>query len=194
MCRECEWVQNPGNVYVNHTTKCIYILIPKCGSTFIVNNIEDYKMYSTKIDECGSATRVVTGEIFHQGYIRYDMLEYLSEPCDQYNEYFTWTFIREPVERFRSAFAEFVGHRQNNCHWHELVKGKQITPLDLLHYLKTHPNSEPHTMTQTNLLKLVRRIDFIGRIEHWEIDSKRITERTGVTFDVTVEKKTVCTG
>ena len=154
MCRECEWVIKDSfrPVYVNIDTECVYVLIPKCASSYIVTNVEK------------------------QGYKRISYEEY----WDKYTDFFTWTIIRDPLRRFSAAFSEVKYRRPFSCLWDKVDKDT-FTPSTFLDILEEKGEFEPHSMRQSSFIDKCR-IDYIGVLENMDLSEERIRKCTGVTL------------
>ena len=152
MCRECDWVINDSlrPVYVNKNTKCVYVSIPKCASSYIVTNI------------------------LKQGYKRVSYEEY----WDKYVDFFTWTIIRDPLERFSSAFSEVKYRRLFSCLWKRFDVDK-FNPSIFLDILESEGEFEPHSMRQSTFIDKCG-VDYIGTLENMIDTEEKLRKCTGV--------------
>jgi len=159
MCSECKWVESIKKlkkIGINHSTKCTYILIPKCASSYILQNIADqgYKFMN------------ITPENYHR----------------RYSDYFTWTFTRDPLTRFIASFCELKYERDMSCLWRHVNKDN-FNPSIFLDKLESIGEFDPHSISQINLIRPFetrRKLDYIGNLENMGQCCKDIEELTGV--------------
>ena len=160
MCHDCDWVLNPF-ILIHYECKLVYIVLPKCASSFITNNI---------LDE---------NDIVRQGYHRIRVSEFIKLP--DYTDYFVWTCIRDPMTRFVSSFLEYKYNRSYNCKW-DKIGGKNMSIDMYLDKLEmSHCSFEPHSMLQTKLIKNLPHVSFVGCIEKMD-DAIKIVRKHHPSF------------
>ena len=166
ICSHCLYmIEKPRYVWVNFVTKSVYVIVPKSGSTFISNNLEK------------------------QGY----QLFRWSEFCNQINfketalnEYFIWTFIRHPIQRFVSSFIEIKKKYRDICLWKDWTP-EDFTLQHYIEYINQNPNFEPHSASQSYFLEHLP-LHFMGSLDTFEKDIDLIKKKVNIHIDKSEEK------
>jgi hypothetical protein len=118
-------------------------LLPKCGSSFIGQNL------------------------LLQGFQLYKLAD-LLKVVPNLNSFFIWTIIRHPVSRFVSAYNELKRRKSEICFWTK-NNGKELSLSEYLLYAEQNPNFEPHMALQTYYLEpfkgLINCIGFLDTLE-----------------------------
>ncbi len=168
MCVECDWVesvQKLKKVYINYDTKSTYILLPKCASSYISHNIH------------------------RQGYRIQDIS--IEQYYSKFPDYTTWTFTRDPIQRFIAAFCELKHERMHSCLW-ETVDREKFTPSIYLDLLESRGEFDPHAISQTYFIEPFeanRKIDYIGNLENMGECSKDLENLNGVVLGKASDKQ-----
>lgn len=159
LCQHCNYMRTaPHYVFVNHELKDVYVIVPKNASTFIGQNLE------------------------RQGY----KLAKLADIADIIRKYYVWTFMRDPVDRFASAFAELHNPERDICFWKSHKRGS-VTLAQYAEFAAKHPNFEPHMATQQYYMRPFK-FDFVGCVETFDKDISIVCKRTGLTFSAAADK------
>ena len=147
-----------------HNHKCIFVHIPRCGGTSMEIAIAGNDWW--KVDPSTKHLIVSTAQKIYEPY---------------WNDYFKFTFVRNPWERMvsMSKFSEFYGVNLNNGN------------IDMSGYLKKFPEIEVDPRSKSkddkfepkknsvylNILNV--ELDFIGRFENINEDFEFIYESIG---------------
>lgn len=105
---------------------------------------------------------------------------------DKWKEMFTWGFIRDPLDRFVSAFFHTPrthSFQQNNKGFREFVYFMYAMKLDLLGSVTGSGHHHHHFIPQHYFLcdnedKIL--VDFVGGFSQLDEDWAKVTERIGV--------------
>ena len=102
---------------INHDKKAIYIHIPKTGGSFIRDSLKNYygfKPYYLKRPDHNQFCRIYDNSVDkHENKIFGTLLYYKTSPHlnrimnmdqEKWNNYFIFTFVRNPYDRFASAY------------------------------------------------------------------------------------------
>lgn len=142
--------------------KFIFIHIPKCAGTSILNTF--------RIPQTGHLS------LYH--YVKY---------MDSLNNYFVFTFVRNPINRFLSAF-NYLSHGGRNIddeYWKEQLSINKNNFKDIINHLNetSGKNIEipVHFRTQTSFLKKGKlsrfnknNFNFIGKFENIDFDFQQL--------------------
>lgn len=143
---------------VNHKYKVIFTHIPKTAGSSITKFIKD-----------GSQ------EISDHNYLQQDL-------NNKTKDYFKFTFVRNPWDRFVSNFFYFK--KYGNNYPKDIIMGQTINKYDsFLDFIKDiHKLSKsdlPHPHFNRQITWLDPRIDFIGRFENLEEDFNFVAQQIG---------------
>ena len=125
--------------------------------------------------------------------------EYQAYDPNRYNEYFKFTFVRNPYDRFVSGFSYLKqgGDGLYDPGWWEQFCSEVETLDDFidnfkynhsLYYLKRHLIFIPQVRYMRDLNGDIG-LDFVGRLETIREDIERLEELTGMTIDLQHRKK-----
>jgi hypothetical protein len=181
---------------INHKLKIIYISLPKCGCTFISNILTKYYDFetvvlpnenhrdfisfdkSTEIMYNVSKCNPIYGcpwTITEQGILRYDssckLYNFVMEMTnDKWSEYKKFTIIRNPYDKFISAWKHVIRKSKENDHNTKLLslreyidKSKsELYEFANFAYFHSHITMYDHLLDLNNEL----HIDYIGTFEN----------------------------
>lgn len=112
---------------------------------------------------------------------------------DEWQDYFKFAFVREPLDRFLSAYRMFTKGTRNEPDWKlpadarplTLAEFFDITRDDRFRFDQTKRRFEDrirhHTIPQTHPFNCLRQADFIGRFEQIGADYALIAAHVGQT-------------
>jgi chondroitin 4-sulfotransferase 11 len=160
---------------ISHKHKCIFVHIPKTSGT----SLEAALGMHGDVDFVGTAPYVNQYPnfdcLFGKGLQHWTALQIKNE-IKNYDDYFKFTFVRNPWDRAVSAIIFNGGFDKNlDLNLTKMEFKERIHTLDM-----TTPHFKPQLDYITDRDTLL--VDFIGRFENLVKDTKRISEK--ISFDI----------
>jgi len=158
--------------YVAEDCGTVFIPVPKCASTSLMRRIKEVSRDS------GRDTGVNRG-IVHGFSSPHDDYQYIDLDAFPFSRYFTFSFVRDPVQRLRSLYW----NRNKEGPWlHSHIKGGVDPSIEeFAEFVIACPDglADVHFESQHRLLtdshgRLVA--DFVGSIENFHADWERLTQ------------------
>lgn len=156
---------------INDKHKFIFIHIPRTGGTSIQKQLATHIIEPTK---------------------HWNMWDWEKQAGDKkFNNYFKFTFVRNPWDIVISKYLDRWYYRENNPH----LKNGPIGGLagkSLLYFLQNY-TTIPHEHGDTQLEYFdPEKVDFIGRFENRKRDLNTISQKIGfnISSDYMLRKKT----
>lgn len=116
----------------------------------------------------------VTLDVDHAMRIRY--------PVRAFDDYFTFAFVRDPLERFVSAWQDKVVNMNyfkfDGATHARMQRIEEFARWTAEQDLGAVPGTDQHLALQTRLIDL-NRVDFLGRLESFDRDFAQVCERIG---------------
>ena len=179
---------------------CVFIHIPKSAGTFVEHTLMDgrekYKVDLKDVDSKKSYIETIDKKDGHIGMPYYvdskcitDIKHWTNwsygETINYYENYFKFTFVRNPWVRLYSLY----NYIKNN-EWDENLYVKNNNFNQCISLLKKHngtskmwnllgyaPDNNP---SQINFLNPIEKLDFIGKTENFESDFKYVMKQIGI--------------
>lgn len=172
-------------LYNEDNKKFIFVHIPKCAGTTIERFFgKDYDGYNTKTDY----TKYIElkHEIAHSKHYR--LSDYEKIIGDELNDYFKFTFIRNPYDLVVSKFIYIKTKNKTQM----IINGEDITEqmtfdqyVDFIHRNKDRERI-PKSVVVSNYDEWIitdnYKLDFIGKVENFNNDFKIICDKIGVKY------------
>jgi hypothetical protein len=175
--------------------KCIFIRIPKTGSTTVENLLIDADLSCISSDN----RTPPYGHFGHE-----DVREMAGE--ERWKSYFKFTFVRNPYTWFLSSYSDHMKYRLDDV-WgvHEILNEKHALPLPWGNTISganafTHASmlqfwhhggyvGNKHDMLLTQSAWVPEDIDFVGRLESFDLDMEVVSEAIGLQLHKSPEKE-----
>jgi hypothetical protein len=180
--------------YVNHDLKAIYIHTPKTGGIYVKNILETYYGFKPvffhrkdhdlfnenknfiKLENIQKKERAIL-YLRNKGFIRYHLCEDF-ELFKIWNDYYKFTFVRNPYDRIVSAY-KYLNKIKDSSEY--INSFKDFIYLDEIcsdyNYLHTFITQNEHLIDNNNEIN----INYIGRYENLNIELIKILKNIGVT-------------
>ena len=143
---------------ISHKYKCIFPHNPKTAGTSIENVLKD----NPKIINGGSS--------------HYSLLYYKKKYPEQFKEYYKFAFVRNPWDRFYSAYNYYKTGGNRQCDQNLLEKMPQSFKTFCLDFCERDGynwNNRPHFLPQVRFVSLTGEsidVDFLGKFENLKKD------------------------
>lgn len=145
---------------INHNLKCVYLHLPKCGGSYISEILEKFYDFKTYFFTSENHKDFVNDPILNSlnysidkgfffiqkrgmyRYFRYSEKFNILSGMDEnkWKEYYKFTFIRHPFDKFVSAY-KYLKLNKKNISFMEILNKKKITPYEYFHiYLSLYDN------------------------------------------------------
>lgn len=168
---------------ISNKYNCIFIHIPKTGGTSIESSLEmhgdvDYIGVKPHINQTENHNVLWGGGLQHLTGAQ------IKDKIENYNDYYKFTFVRNPWSRFASAVifnGSISTNLKSNLTKSEFKKHIQGIDYDDLH----HKCQLDYIMHDGNLL-----VDFIGRYENLHEDYAHINSKLGTNLTLEHRMKT----
>lgn len=172
---------------VSRTHKCIFIHIPKCAGT----SIESALSMHGDIPDVGLRPyrnqKFDPEHLFGKGAQHFTLEEIRSYMNPgEFSDYFKFTFVRNPWDRFISACAWNVSRKKNKHEFSYSPLRKEDVIKEIFGIVKRKilkKNVQPHFLPQWIFICDVNgkiSIDFIGRFENLNSDWEKVCEALSV--------------
>lgn len=165
---------------ISHQYKFIYIRVPKTGST----SIEKFLLQIDPNAECSNNDEIPYGH-----YTAKQLREMVGN--EVYDEYFVFTFMREPGGWFLSQYADHARlyYTKFKQMYILLDEERQLHipdggVLEVDNVLKCYGLLKWWFGGATQCNYLNDRVDFIGKFEELESEMRKICEKLGITSEV----------
>lgn len=179
---------------INHDLKCVYIHLPKCGGSYVTEILEkfyDFKTYyftsenhinfinETRFTNLNYSNKRGFFYIKKKGMYRYfrysekfNILTGMTE--DKWKDYFKFTFVRHPFDKFVSAY-KFLKLNDKNISFLDIFKNDfLLTPYEYFHiYISLYDN----IVNNDDQIEF----NYIGRHENLNEDLIKILNKIGIT-------------
>jgi hypothetical protein len=158
---------------ISQKYKCIFIHIPKTAGTSIEHALE---MHGDK-DFIGIKPYINQKQdydSFFGGGLQHCTVSQLAKMIDNFDDYFKFSFVRNPFDRAVSAVS-FLGGGLKNCH-------KPLTKERFEEFIKKGIPNTGHFISQYDFLSSGERalVDFVGKYENLERDFGFVCDKLGV--------------
>jgi hypothetical protein len=147
------------NLTISHSHRFVWYRVAKVATRTIRHHCE---------------THGVSMDVDHAMRIRY--------PWASFGDYFTFAFVRDPLDRFVSAWHDKVV--DNNYYdfdpaTHERMQAvEEFARWTAAQDLAAVPGTDQHLTLQSRMIDL-NRVDFVGRLETFDRDFAEVCERIG---------------
>ena len=146
---------------ISHKHKFIFLHIPKSGGI----SLNSALAVNTTIDE-----RFKGG---HPKLSRY------HEMCN-IDDYFKFTFTRNPWDRLLSCYKYLKSGGRNNCK-HDIDAGKELKDIEFSDFVRNITNYNfIHIKPQMFFIEHINSLDFIGRFENLQGDFNKVCDKIGL--------------
>jgi len=156
---------------ISHKHKCIFIHIPKTGGMTIEHALLGDDFFK-KLHNGRTPVTVTHGTPIDWKYPK------------KWNEYFTFTFVRNPWDRLVSAYFHDMSKRRINTiparrKVNNFLKSKNLGRNDFIPFVKKFLNfKRVHYMPCNYWFK--KRYNFVGRFENLQADFDTVCEELGI--------------
>ena len=189
-------------ILINHDLKAIYIQIPKCGENYIcdiLTNFYNFEVFmkitrDDIVDFFDNDEQLINSLEFYNsnmksirkmGFLRYALNNEDSDnlqnmDSDKWKEYYKFTFVRNPYEKFYSILSCYKNKKFNDDvnSFHSdknlLLENKELCSNYM--YCMTFINQYEHLLDYTDNLNM----QFIGSVEYLDRDLLIILNQLGV--------------
>lgn len=105
-----------------------------------------------------------------------------NKPCR--DDYFKFTFVRNPLERIISTYQDKVNHctgTEWELPFYAKFYGKSFEYfVDFLYQIRNERNLERHIRPQTQLVNNLKYLDFVGKVENFSSDIMYLSKILGI--------------
>ena len=147
------------NLTVSHSHRFVWYRVAKVATRTIRRHCESHD---------------VSLDVDHAMRVRY--------PLASYAHYFTFAFVRDPLDRFVSAWHDKVvdhNYYAFDPATHERMQVvEEFARWTATHDLSAMPGTDQHLTLQSRMIDL-NRVDFVGRLETFDHDFAEVCERVG---------------
>lgn len=163
--------------------KIAYIKIPRTGSTSIRRYLRKLDKYNNVINlnqlhgvkRDPRCYRRGSGWALGAHVCAQDIKWYLGD--DEYERYFTFTFVRNPFARLVSNYSWQKGKGLNIATFRKFVDTLVDSPLSLPKQARLHAIPQTHWITSESGERIV---DFVGRLENQAADFRSVLKKLGL--------------
>lgn len=150
------------NLTISHTHRFIWFRNAKVGTRTVLNFLDE-----------------------HHGEEGLLVLSRVPYPTAAFRDYFKFGFVRDPLDRFISAWQDKV-HQQNHFHfapdeWERMKTIEHFAAWVAEQDLRDLTQTDRHIALQSRLVDL-SQVDFLGRIETFAADFSEVCRRIGVEW------------
>lgn len=154
------WVSPlPYNLTVSHSHRFVWFRVAKVATRTIRGHLSDHG---------------VPLDMDHAMRVRY--------PTALFADYFKFGFVRDPLERFVSAWSDKVVnlnyYRFDEATHARMQRIEEFAAWVAGHDLAAVPGTDQHLALQSRLIDL-SQVHFVGRLEHFDRDFAQVCERIG---------------
>ncbi|MBS2936559.1 sulfotransferase family 2 domain-containing protein [Nocardioides sp. J2M5] len=147
------------NLTVSHSHRFVWFRVAKVATRTIRHHCESHG---------------VTMDVDHAMRVRY--------PLASFADYFAFAFVRDPLDRFVSAWRDKVV-ANNYYRFDEQTHARMQAIEEFARWTATHdlsavPGTDQHLTLQSRMIDL-NRVDFVGRLETFDRDFAEVCERIG---------------
>jgi hypothetical protein len=148
------------NLTISHSHRFVWYRVAKVATRTIRHHCE---------------THGVTMDVDHAMRVRY--------PLASFVDYFTFAFVRDPLDRFISAWQDKV-HQQNHFRfppekWERMKKIEHFAQWVAKQDLRDLGPTDRHIALQSRLIDL-GQVDYLGRMESFGADFSAVCEAVGL--------------
>ena len=147
------------NLTISHSHRFVWYRVAKVATRSIRHHFESYD---------------VSLDVDHAMRVRY--------PLAAFADYFTFAFVRDPLDRFVSAWHDKVvdnNYYDFDAATHERMQTvEEFARWTATHDLAASPGTDQHLTLQSRMIDL-NRVDFLGRLERFDRDFAEVCERVG---------------
>ncbi|MBC2931530.1 sulfotransferase family 2 domain-containing protein [Nocardioides sp. zg-1228] len=162
------------NLTISHSHRFVWYRVAKVATRTIRHHCE---------------THGVSMDVDHAMRVRY--------PLASFADYFTFAFVRDPLDRFVSAWQDkVVDHNYYGFDPATLARMQAIEEFARWtagHDLAAVPGTDQHLTLQSRMIDL-NRVDFVGRLETFDRDFAEVCERIGAPAVPTAPKNQTAPG
>lgn len=147
------------NLTVSHSHRFVWYRVAKVATRTIRHHCESHG---------------VSLDVDHAMRVRY--------PLASYADYFTFAFVRDPLDRFVSAWHDKVVYH-NYYDFDPATHDRMQVVEEFARWVATQdlsavPGTDQHLTLQSRMIDL-NRVDFVGRLETFDRDFAEVCERVG---------------
>ena len=157
------------NPVIDHDLQCVYIMIPKCACSTIRNLIMKCQRKSNDVPYLHGALQC--------------MKRVKPKEAAQYQDYFWFSFLRHPIDRFLSAFKDKYLRDGPDQRWYRFAERSLDQMID---YIQGDDDViDIHFRSQFWYLNRCQHVhvDFLGTVEHFDRDIQLVKDRLGILYD-----------
>lgn len=167
---------------ISHKYKCIFIHVPKTAGTSIEAALDMHGQYKNVGIEPTKARK--NAESFFGGGLQHMPAKKLMLRVKNYNEYFSFSFVRNPWDRFVSA-AAFRGGLRRAKRGPLAINGFRRRFKTLL----LNPRQNKHFFTQSHYLYRDKEllVNFVGKFENLDADFDVVSKK--LNLDIQLEQR-----
>lgn len=162
------------NLTISHSHRFVWYRVAKVATRTIRHHCE---------------THGVSMDVDHAMRIRY--------PLASFADYFTFAFVRDPLDRFVSAWHDKVvdhNYYDFDTATHErMQRVEEFARWTAGQDLSAVPGTDQHLTLQSRMIDL-NRVDFVGRLETFDRDFGEVCERIGAPAVPTLPKNQTAPG
>ena len=156
-----------NEVFISREHKLVYLEVRKAASSTIRRLLRDYFQASWL---CNESTRRLNCTVFDGRCSTLCLTE------AELNEYFIFSFVRNPLDRFYSAYQQACNHQEHEMsqeHMFKVLKDMTVNNF----YWDPHLETMAYSLSSPVLVGGVYRIvplQFIGKVENFENDFREL--------------------
>jgi chondroitin 4-sulfotransferase 11 len=158
---------------ISHKHKCIFIRTAKTGSTSILNAFNPHRFEEIYIP--GKSNLVyIEGKEYDSNHLPlpiFKKLFLIDHGEDLFDEYFKFSFVRNPWDRIVSAWKYNIKHGYTNGN-------NQATILRFINHLKF--GKSINSYKYLSQYDFVNGCDFIGKVENIQADFNFVCDKIGI--------------
>lgn len=184
--RNVNWFNSAINISLRN--KYVYVEVPKVASSTIKSHLNKIELATLMNVSVGPHPEILSSPHVKPYQLSADDLSDILFG----DEFFKFTFVRNPYERILSAYLDkIVGNSperkqiDNNRKMANRMKSEECSFAEFIDTVKKIPDNtrDKHWRTQFSLtMKNFVRYDYIGKIERFNADVTKIQSISGISF------------